>query len=223
MGPGVQRERKGPHGGAQGRREEAPATAGRVGANAEKLKRPGKEAQPGKQENWGRGSRIITESPTKSPKGGEASGTEEKVQKGGRRASGKGAGKQESGSQGGRGQSWAKEGAEGESQEMNRQNSTQSGKEPLKECLPYSRKSWNVCVLACGHCPGNTVWLLSKLWGGWVHMLVACPGLLLGDAAALSCTLVGWQPAVGDIDGACLSLPRRAIPARFMVSSVQKH
>lgn len=104
-----------------------------------------------------------------------------RCRKAGRRESGKEGWEQESGSKGGGEQSWAKKGrgGGGRVRRWNKQNTTQSGKEPLKECLPYSRKNWNVCVLACGHCPGNTVWLLSKLWSGWVHMCVACPAWLL--------------------------------------------
>lgn len=73
--------------------------------------------------------------------------------------SGKEALKQEGGSKEGREQS-------SENVEQGKHITSKSegtGKEPLKECLPYSHKNWNVCVLACGHCPGNTVWLLSKL------------------------------------------------------------
>lgn len=42
-----------------------------VCAKAEKLKRQGKEALPGKQENRGRASLIIRENLTKGPRGGE--------------------------------------------------------------------------------------------------------------------------------------------------------
>lgn len=56
-----------------------------VWAKAEKLKRPGKEALPGKQENRGRGSLIIRENLTKSPRGGENHCDGEVAEKQGRR------------------------------------------------------------------------------------------------------------------------------------------
>lgn len=106
----------------------------------------------------------------------------EKLQKSEAGDSGKGALKQEHGSKRGREESRAKKEEKSREMEQAKHNTSKSEgteKEPLKECLPYSRKNWNVCVLACGHRPGNTVWLLSKLWSGWVHTLVACPSLLL--------------------------------------------
>lgn len=80
-GLGGQKERKGPCKGATveekgwtsrgSEKTRKPEWSFQVGAKVRKLKRQGKEALPGKQENRGRGSLVIRENLTKGPKGGE--------------------------------------------------------------------------------------------------------------------------------------------------------
>lgn len=76
-----------------------------VGAKVRKLKRQGKEALPGKQENRGRGSLVTKENLTEGPKGGE-NHCDGRLQKGKAAKSGKQALKQEGRSKEGREQSW---------------------------------------------------------------------------------------------------------------------
>lgn len=95
MGPGVQKEREGPRRGAvveergwtnggNGKRRKLEWSF-QVCAKARKLKRQGKEALPGKQENRGRGSLVIRENLTKGLKGGENHCDGEVAEKRGRR------------------------------------------------------------------------------------------------------------------------------------------